>query len=100
LPDTAKHVAKLAERSVRGAVRRGGSLFWREQMVYVGEGYEITSAGIRKIENYGMQPREDNPYVLFTHYEADELVRISNIANLNSIVEILKEEISKLELDK
>ncbi|MFA5453140.1 MAG: hypothetical protein WC248_06170, partial [Candidatus Methanomethylophilaceae archaeon] len=32
LPDTAKHVEKLEERSVRGAVRRGGSLFGREQM--------------------------------------------------------------------
>jgi len=92
-------------------------------MVYVGEGYEITSAGIRKIENYGMQPKEDNPYVLFTHYEPEvpsvdglkSLLEYTQnrvnypppievgvflhfmINNLKKIEETLKEEISKLE---
>ncbi len=65
-------------------------------MVYVGEGYEITSAGIRKIENYGMQPKEDNPYVLFTHYEPE----VPSVDGLKSFYRIWRQNNNYLDLNK
>lgn len=64
-------------------------------MICVGEGYEITSAGIRKIENYGMQPKEDNPYVLFTHYEPE----VPSIDGLKSLLEYTQNRVRETELE-